>query len=386
MTRVLRWWRVVGADRSSIPFVGAGFALVGGLLGIGAAIVLFEYYGDYPLNVLMILLSLVGIPDLLLLISLVAMALPADKTTHLVDYVPALHRIEMRWRRWSVEAADIGRIFRWQVLLYAQIAALAFFALVASVFIVRIALSDVAFGWSTTLDVDQAEIVAWVEAWSRPWAAWLPGAVPDGELVRASQYFRLEDTIDAEARRLGGWWPFVLASFAVYGALPRIVVVAVALVRLDRLARRLLLGTRLVSELAARMLPVPEGPKPDAERRGPAQSLGPRVTILRWNDVDVGDPAAWADGKPGVAVDSQRAMSPNEPVDDLPSDVDIVVVAKGWEPPLLELTDSLHAMRAADRGIRLFVATIGFDGELRRGDAVWRAVLDDAGLEEVELV
>ena len=64
-----------------------------------------------------------------------------------------------------------------------------------------------------------------------PWASWLPGAVPSIELIEASRYFRADPRLSVDAAALGQWWTFVALCLVVYAALPRIVLLVIALWR-----------------------------------------------------------------------------------------------------------------------------------------------------------
>ncbi len=380
---MLGWWRAVRGEGSTLAYLPFGFALVGALVGLGSAIVAFEYHGNYPLNVLLLMVALVIVPNILLLLSIVASA--GGRTTRsLVSRFPVLRRLESRWQRWSVETADVERVFRWQVLAWSQFAAIGFFLLVVLVFLTRVAFSDLAFGWSTTLEIDAVVVSGWVEAWSRPWAALLPIAVPDADLVSASQYFRIEDDIDVDARALGAWWPFVLTSFVVYGAGPRVVVLLIALVRLDRLSRRILIRSALVQELLQRLESSVVANAASTKPRPFKKHLQSKVTLVRWNALDAG--TDWLKQTLGVEAGGEFGLGPADAFDAIPMDRDVVVAAKAWEPPLLEFTDSLRDLiDHLDVGTLVMVVLVGVDGEIHRDDEVWRRVLDSAGLEDVAL-
>ena len=88
-----------------------------------------------------------------------------------------------------------------------------------------ITFTDLAFGWSTTLDVLSSEVHRIVQRWSWPWSWFWPSAVPSLDLVDATRFFRITETevISEDASRFGQWWPFVMASIAIYGFVPRAV-------------------------------------------------------------------------------------------------------------------------------------------------------------------
>src|SRR5690606_6473959 len=107
------------------------------------------------------------------------------------------------------------------LLLLTQRFALAFNAAALLALFIYVALQDIAFGWSTTLDISPSGLVALVRTLALPWA-WWPTAVPTFELVEASHFFRLGGEVEAgNPALLGRWWPFLACLWAVYALLPR---------------------------------------------------------------------------------------------------------------------------------------------------------------------
>ena len=88
-----------------------------------------------------------------------------------------------------------------------------------------VAFSDLAFSWSTTLQLEAADLQRWTDLLSAPWAPFFAGARPSPELIETTRYFRLQDGSFPAAvspAGLGGWWPFLVMCMAVYGLLPRL--------------------------------------------------------------------------------------------------------------------------------------------------------------------
>ena len=115
--------------------------------------------------------------------------------------------------------------------------------------------SDLAFGWSTTLDVPAATATRIVQGIAAPWASFAPLAVPSPELVEQSQFFRLERTgvASGAARALGAWWPFTVLAVVTYGLLPRLLLLALTAARLRTATGALLLEDARVTALLDRM-------------------------------------------------------------------------------------------------------------------------------------
>src|SRR6185503_4846300 len=113
-----------------------------------------------------------------------------------------------------------GAAERWRIMSLTQRTAFFFNvgALVTCLYL--IAFTDLAFAWSTTLDVPASTMAKVLRAVASPWR-WLGSAVPTDELVSASRYFRMSEGYDPRA--LKDWWAFLLAALATYGLLPRFV-------------------------------------------------------------------------------------------------------------------------------------------------------------------
>ena len=71
--------------------------------------------------------------------------------------------------------------------------------------------TDLAFGWSTTLDVEAAPVHRVVAAFAKPWAAIWPAAAPTLDLVETSRYFRVSPDVPhvhfIDPVAYGAWWP-----------------------------------------------------------------------------------------------------------------------------------------------------------------------------------
>ncbi len=147
------------------------------------------------------------------------------------------------------------RFAKWQLLYWSQTAAVMFNVAALVTAIMLVTFSDLAFGWSTTLDVDAAAVSRIVQAIAWPWAPFAPLAVPSPELVEQSQFFRLEraDVVAGSPRALGAWWPFTLFALVTYGLLPRLLLLALAAARLRAATGALLLEDSRVTALLDRM-------------------------------------------------------------------------------------------------------------------------------------
>ena len=101
------------------------------------------------------------------------------------------------------------------------------------------AVTDLAFGWQSTLRVGAEGMGAVVSLLALPWS-WLPpqwGLVPDLAQIEGSRIV-LKDGIAALASAdLAAWWPFLAMCLLLYAVLPRLVLLSLTHSCLRRLER-----------------------------------------------------------------------------------------------------------------------------------------------------
>jgi hypothetical protein len=187
------------------------------LVGMGAAAAVLRFTGDHPINVLVVLgvfvlAQLATLALTLLFFGASAWAPGLFESLPLV--VLARAAVKSLWRRFGV----------------LQLGAVAFNLGVLSSFLIAVAFSDLAFGWGTTLSIGAEQLHQLCATLSSPWASWLDEATVSAELVRSTQYSRLEgnyvQAAEGAGRALslyGQWWRFLVVSIVAYGLLPRVV-------------------------------------------------------------------------------------------------------------------------------------------------------------------
>lgn len=417
------WWQAVGAAAErpeGLPLpaapgvdrarrLGLLLLLLLGLLGGAAATsVALRYDGSAPINLVGVLGVLVVLPAVLLLATLALLPGRLPGLGWLQDVFASFSPGQWvsAWlnRRapdgrfgWfggpgAVPAAGLRRglrdIGKWQLLLFGQAFATAFFIASLVVIVLRVTFSDLTFGWSTTLRVEAESVVALVGAASAPFQALWPAAVPDPELVRLSQFNRAADLAPQQVARLGDWWPFLLGAVALYGLLPRLLLTALAGWRLRATQRRVLLRDARVEQLFERMstavvdhevdLPETVSVSVPGSREIPDAATSQRIgvaaggtALLNWNSAVAADALpAWCaahlsgDVTLSVALSAQTPMAQEQvELEALNAQLALVLV-KGWEPPLLEFADFAHRVQSAlgPEG-RVLIVPVGLEGQ-----------------------
>jgi hypothetical protein len=257
-----RWIRAVHARQGKSPgkaierayrHASALLSVVMFAVGVMAAVGIFHFTGDHPINVLIVLGVFVFLQLFMLGISLLALVVAVVSPGFFegLPLVLALQRLASGlWQRAAKEVADDAtrvainrllarrtlyrRVERHVLFRHLQLAAVWFNLGAITVLLVDVTITDLAFGWSTTLQVGAERFFHVSQRLAAPWAGWLEEAVPSLELVRATQYFRLEgayvgasgDARVGDPAFSGQWWPFLAACLCVYGLLPRVVLAA----------------------------------------------------------------------------------------------------------------------------------------------------------------
>ena len=385
--RVRGWWRAVapgeegtGARLGRIRgAVTAVMALLGAVLGVSLALAAFQYDGSQPVNVVRLIALLVVVPSLFLIVSLLLLPGRVAVLRGIQDLIAPLNPGALAlavFRRfasvspelarafdWRAGRSSAARVAKWQVMCWSQVAAVGFNIAVLATAVLLVAFSDLAFGWSTTLDVDPEAVTRTVHAIAWPWHALVPSAVPSAALVEQSQFFRLDDGGLASGRELTAWWPFTLATIVTYGLLPRLLLLGLAIARLRAAERALLLDDPGVTALIDRMtLPAVEtaaaeheaAPAPPPGAADYREATGRARAVIWESCASVEDARAHARSRLGldlvaiVEAGGSRTLGADRQALDVIGASDTgttVVFTPAWEPPLLELLDFLGEIR-----------------------------------------
>lgn len=400
--------------------LGVILAVAGLIVGWGLVQAVLHYTGDAPINVIHALAVLILPQLVLLLFWLLAMLrvpllghlgavlrfLNPGRLTRLVAQrfpTPAEQRLGVLWD--PENAVVLAPAARWLFSLWSQLFSVAFNvgALLAMLYL--IAFSDLAFGWSTTLNLDSGTFHRFVGTLAWPWHGFAPEAVPSASLVESSRYFRLETGAlgsgpSAErAVLLGGWWPFLVAALVCYGLLPRLLTLLISWQRLHHHLRHGLPRLPGAPELLARMnSPLvstaalqPEAVAEIEPHKGLPRPAAPLATskcaVVAWSG-SIAAPDRITPRLPGLGLEptvvlhAGGARTTAEDAETIARlctqrEQGVAVVAKAWEPPLLEFVDFVQQVRArCTAGQAIIVLLWGGEAPVSDSDAeVWRLTL-----------
>lgn len=223
LTQTLNSKGFVSYIKTTTQLLAFVFLVMGFLTGLG----LLSYSGDAPVNITYYLFFAIVVPLLSMLISLFTMFsrgvvaeffslfLSLHWFDKLVSYLPFENK-----KTFAKEILLPDELTKWMMIERLQRISLLFsLGLVLSLVFV-VVVKDIAFGWSTTLDISANTFHHFISNIAIFWRDIVPSAVPSLELVEMSQYFRLGERLDRDlvenANKLGGWWQFLAMATLFY--------------------------------------------------------------------------------------------------------------------------------------------------------------------------
>lgn len=284
--------------------VTVGLAILGFLLGIGAASALLRYDGHQPVNVAWFVFLLVGVQFVVIaggiLAWLIRRSRPVETAVQDITLLGRLIRpMFTRLGRWvqrqrlahvSQEVRDralsgsgmlkshyalYGPVSYLPVLVPAQAFGLAFNlgAILATVSLEWF--TDLAFGWGSALDIGPQAVYDLAHTIATPWA-WLFGegvGYPTLDQVAGSRINLKDPLFLLSAEHLRSWRWFLVLSVFTYGLLPRLLLLGASLFAQRRVFARLPFTHGRTQPVYARMI------TPRLETGTAASGHGPEMPI-----------------------------------------------------------------------------------------------------------
>ena len=196
-------------------FVGLFSLIFGFLAGLG----LLSYSGHAPVNVIYYLLFAMVIPSLSMIISMVSLLGSGTVFNALSLFFP-LHWIEtiLNFFSFRDKIDTFNTLFsdelkKWMFMSRLQLFSLLFSIGLLFALLVIVVSKDIAFSWSTTLNVTDIGFFKLLASIGFPWGHILPSAIPSVELIEMSHYYRLGENLNTHmiqnADKLGAWWKYL---------------------------------------------------------------------------------------------------------------------------------------------------------------------------------
>jgi len=401
--------------------------LISFLLGWGSVSAVLQFTGAQPVNVLVVLGVFVVGQLLAVMVTIVAFAF-ASSAPALFESRPVvvLIRAGVAWlwhrgrrRIPDGDAADVLNWMRRRRPLYTRVerhlvfgslqrAAVSFNLGVLTAFLIAVTFTDLAFGWSTTLRIGSHELYRACSLLAAPWASWWEEAAVSMELVRATQYSRLEGAYlnqslasqPADPFIYGQWWRFLVMSIFTYGLLPRVILLVGDAWSSRRAFRALPPSTPEVERLLIRltgqsvkrrhrddpadMSRLGEGYAP--VRQAPQRFDQPNALCTRWRDADFA--ASVLDRflleRYGLHIEGELGNAGGHNYQDdesflsrvATSESPVFVVAEPWATPDRAFRRFVAQLRAAAGDERAVIVVLT-ESEGTDGRAIWSGYLSE---------
>lgn len=217
---------------------GALIILAGCIFGIGGGLSFFTYTGKTPLNVFVFLLLFL-LPQFLFLAILLFKATFSrflNKNITLISqlfsslFTLVLRRttgraeFHLRNLKLGEETTLVKTIIQPTLFSFSQLFAVAFNGGLLFITAFRVATTDLAFGWQTTLQFGAEKLSSLVQLMALPWSWFLPENIshPSLSQIEGSRIILKDGIYHLATENLISWWPFLLLALLVYGLLPRL--------------------------------------------------------------------------------------------------------------------------------------------------------------------
>ena len=368
--------------------------LMGFLVGIG----LLSYSGDAPVNVIYFFAMALVLPLVSMLLSLLTMLSRGEVAnffTHLFPFYWIEKLVEMLPSKTQGIMQRIPKsLSKWIFLERLQRFSLFFSIGILLALLSVVVVKDIAFGWSSTLNITAEEFHALLSWIALPWEGWLPSAVPSLELVELSHYFRLGERLESEmiqhADKLGAWWKFLAMSTLVYAVILRFILWMVVRFKFTKALEEALLDVegayQILQEFEMPFVSTnaPQGEKhleivPESDAQVSEEARRSYGAILGWNFSD--DEIRLANDNTKITAPLIQGVGGSHTFDE---DEEIaqrvqghlLLYVKSWEPPTMDFVDFLELLIENPSVERVELYPLGTVGRYYESDAreiaVWK--------------
>ena len=242
---------------SYYSWTARGAALLGFTIGGMGAYSFLAYHGSRPVNVTLFTAVFIMLPMLLCLAAAgvaahqirsggeagagwfgvmqrLSVQLFINKFTGAVKkwgapvkkYLPELSDDAVTLLR--LDTGPYRNILFWPVFIALSLGALGFSLGALGGTFFRIMVTDLAFGWQSTLPASAQGVHQLVTLLALPWSWALPGAVPTLVQIEGSRILLKEGIAGLASEHLAAWWPFLCVGMLVYAVIPRLCLLALA--------------------------------------------------------------------------------------------------------------------------------------------------------------
>ncbi len=353
------------------------------VVGFFSGVALLSYSGHEPVNVIYFMAMVILLPLFTMTLTLFSMFRANTSQSLLVHISPAFWMEKMLYflpknvQSTLQELKISPLISNWLIIKRSQLLALIFSLGLLIALLGMVITKDIAFAWSTTLQVSPKEFHALLHTLAFAWRDLFPWAVPSVDLIEQSQYFRLGEKLDIQmiqnASKLGEWWKFLAFATLFYAILLRFGMWSLSLFGFQKALKRSFLSLEGTDTLLREMNePIITTSAPEEEG---SFVPGNRHYMQEVENFDSSYDGAlgWAMSNEELVLlnDSMQVITPKTfdvgGTNSLEEDSEIISKCRGevlfyvksWEPPTMDFVDFLEELTSvADKVILAPVGTI----------------------------
>jgi hypothetical protein len=400
---------------SSLSSITSILGLLFFIVGIFAGLGLLSYSGEEPVNIIYYLLIASVLPLLSILVSAISMMIPSQSADYFKSFFPLywiekIISISPLKKRMEISKIPLSpELSKWIFVERIQLLSLLFSIGLILSLLTLIVVKDIAFGWSSTLQVSSSEFQSLLSSIGILWEGFFPSAIPSLELVEISHYFRLGEKLDTQmihnADKLGAWWKFLAMTTLLYAITLRFLFWLVSKYGLKRELEKELLSLKGVNRLQ-REFSTPfvstNAPKGEKHLEIIDEVSGKKVvtqkdtnygSIFGWNfledEILLINDAKNIDGSTILPVGGNSSFDEDEAKAHKAKGKTLVYV-KAWEPPTMDFIDFLDIL-IENRGVdEIQVYPLGTVGHFYESSekeiAVWERKIEGENLKKVWVV
>jgi hypothetical protein len=371
--------------------------IMGFLVGIG----LLSYSGKMPVNVIYYILIVVAVPIISIILSTVAIFTKSNTISNFITLLFPLHWVETISRnlpfKQKIDSLELPFSKKFSKILF--IKKIQLFSLIFSIgiflaLIILVISKDIAFGWTTTIDIDSSTfytILSTIGVW---WRDFAPSAIPSIELIDMSHFFRLGEKLNSDiiqnADKLGAWWKFLAMATLFYSiALRSVFLIFIKYLIKKELKRELMnidgvktlihdFQTPYVSTQSTNIEKhlIIDGDKKESIVKDTKEKYS---AILGWNftidEINLINDNKNIEGSLIYQLGGGNSFSKDQKIIENLNGI-ILLYVKSWEPPTMDFLDTLELLVENREIIKIEILPLGLAKEFyknREEDLdVWR--------------
>lgn len=326
-------------------------------IGFLTGLLLLSYSGKEPVNIVYFLFFVIIVPLINIFLSILLLFNIKSNDNLLMNFLPTfwIQKI-IEWYKNSINIKINPSLINLMFIQRGQYLSLYFYIGLGLALILMVTTTDIAFAWSTTLNITPEEFYNILTIISSPWSNFIPSSI-SLELIRESHYFRLGGEVDRDmilnASRFGEWWSLLAFSTLFYSIFLRVIIILIInRVFILKVAKEILLIDGVDNIIKEIQNPIITTNSQDneiefiqsEERVDIKQKYNTYKYILGW--AMSSDEIRYINKKLSISSQNIFEIAGNNSLEDDEKvisliDNSVLLYLKSWEPPTMDLVDFL---------------------------------------------